>query len=63
MLRYEDFHPYLNYWLKMLSTSDNTRKSLAYVQHIHRFLEAYEYQSVLRLIRRHEAYGRRHSKA
>lgn len=32
------------------------------VQHIYRFLEAYEYQSVLRLIHRHEAYTRRHGR-
>ena len=59
MLRYEDFQPYLSYWLKLLSAEDNQRKSPEYVRQLHIFLEAYEYQSVLRLIRRNEEYNRR----
>ncbi len=59
LLRYEDFQPYLSYWLKLLSAEDNQRKSPEYVRQLHIFLEAYEYQSVLRLIRRNEEYNRR----
>jgi hypothetical protein len=53
LVSYDDFHPYLRYWLEILSNNESRRKSSRLVTQIEEYIHVYDYRSVEQLIKRY----------
>jgi hypothetical protein len=59
LVKYSDLHPYLGYWLEILSGKTN-RKPAEFAEVVQQYLEDHRYYGVQQLIRRHQAYTIKH---
>jgi hypothetical protein len=53
LVRYADFHPYLRYWLRILTDPHSGVKTERLVSAVREFLTHFEYHGVLRLLGRY----------
>jgi len=51
LLEYEDFHPYISYWLEILQTGSGKSNPTEFAKAARDFLEVYKYKGVLTLLR------------
>lgn len=59
LIKYSDLHPYLGYWLEILSNKTN-RKPAEFPEIVQRYLEDHRYSGVRELIVRYQAYSIKH---
>ena len=60
VINYDDFYPFLRYWLDILANRHNGRKSPLFAEIIAQHLEYYEYDSVQRMFLRHQDVKQQH---
>jgi hypothetical protein len=54
VIKYNDLHPFLAYWLEILTNKSNKRKSSEFADAIIKYLEFYEYNSILRMFEKYK---------